>query len=56
MMQFDSDAVILLTEWEFYKKIDWGKVANNVKNFLVFDTRSILKDKEIKDLGLNIWY
>ena len=52
----NSDAVILLTEWEIYENIDWKFVSVNVKKpFWIFDTRSIIKDKKIKDLGLNIW-
>ena len=52
----DADAVILLTEWEVYENIDWKAVSLNVKTpFWIFDTRSIVKDKNIKDLGLNIW-
>ena len=52
----NSDAVILLTEWETYENIDWKWVSSNVKNpFWVFDTRSILNDKKIKEFGINIW-
>ena len=46
----------MLTEWDEYKNIDWGTVSLNVKSpFWVFDTRSILDTKNLKDLGLNIW-
>ena len=52
----NSDALVLLTEWEIYKNIDWEWVSHNVKNpFWIFDTRLILKDKEIQHLGMNIW-
>ena len=52
----NSDAVILLTEWEEYENIDWKSVSKNVKSpFWIFDTRSIIKDKNLKDFGLNIW-
>ena len=52
----NSDAVILLTEWEIYENIEWEWVSSNVKNpFWVFDTRSILNFKEIKKIGINIW-
>ncbi len=52
----NSDALVLLTEWEIYENIDWEWVSKNVKKpFWVFDTRLILKDKKIKDLGINIW-
>ncbi len=52
----NSDAVVLLTEWEVYNDIDWEWVSKNVNRpFWLFDTRSILKDKNIQNLGLNIW-
>ena len=52
----NADAVVLLTEWEVYKNIDWEFVSQNVrKPFWIFDTRSLLKDKNIHNLGLNIW-
>ncbi len=52
----NADAVILLTEWEDYKSIDWSRVSANVKSpFWIFDTRMILEVSKIKELGLNIW-
>ena len=52
----NADAVILLTEWEIYKNIDWERVSSNVKKpFWVFDTRFILQEKKLKELGINIW-
>ena len=52
----NSDAVVLLTEWEVYYEIDWEMVSKKVKRpCWLFDTRSILKDKSIQNLGLNIW-
>ena len=52
----NSDAVVLLTEWEVYKDVDWEWVSKNVrKPFWIFDTRSLVKAKNIQNLGLNIW-
>ena len=52
----NSHAVILLTSWEEYKTIDWGRVSLTVKSpFWVFDTRLILDTKNLEGLGLNIW-
>ena len=52
----NSDALILLTEWQEYESIDWEWVASNVKKpFWVFDIRSILKEKKIREYGINIW-
>ena len=52
----NSHAVIILTSWDSYKNIDWIRVSSNVENpFWIFDTRSILSNDEIKNVGLNIW-
>ena len=52
----NSHAVILLTAWDEYKTIDWGRVSLSVKSpFWVFDTRLIIDTKNLKDLGLNFW-
>ncbi len=52
----DAHAVILMTEWSLYKKIDWEKILPVVKQpFWVFDTRLIVNPNEIKNLGINLW-
>ncbi len=52
----ETDAVILITEWKLYKKINWKKILPKVKKpFWIFDTRSILNPKEIEILGINFW-
>ncbi len=52
----DTDAVLILTEWDIYKDLDWQKISNIMrKPAWVFDTRSII-DKEITNVkGLNFW-
>jgi len=50
------DAVVILTEWEEYKLIDWKKVTKKMrKPAWVFDTRLLLEEKNITDAGLNYW-
>ncbi len=52
----NADALIIITEWQIYKEIDWKKISLKVKNpFWIFDTRSILNCDQIKKYGLNIW-
>ena len=52
----NSEALIILTEWETYKNLDWQKISQIVKKpFWVFDTRSIFNYREVKKYGLNIW-
>ena len=52
----NSDAVVILTEWDEYKKINWSKVAQIMrKPSWIFDSRSILESKEIISHGLLFW-
>ncbi len=52
----DASAVVILTEWEVYKDIDWEN-----KEFLmsspawIFDTRTITERKSINKTNLNYW-
>ena len=57
MDAFDNvDAVIILTEWEIYKEIDWKSIANKMrKPGWVFDARSITEKESIREAGLNVW-
>ena len=52
----DSDAVLVLTEWEIYKNIDWEEVSKCMrKPAWVFDTRSIINKINIAKTDLNFW-
>ena len=52
----NADAVIILTEWDTYKKINWQEVAQSMRSpAWIFDTRSIINPTEIKKSGLNFW-
>jgi len=50
------DAILILTEWGIYKKVNWKNIEKVIrKPFWVFDTRSIVDLKEIKNTSLNLW-
>ena len=52
----DADAVVILTEWEEYSKINWSEASNLMrKPSWIFDTRLIVKSEKIKDTDLNLW-
>ena len=52
----DADAVVLLTEWSEYKKINWEDVSGKMrKPSWIFDTRSITKPQAVRNAGLNLW-
>ena len=53
---FRSDAIVILTEWEQYTKINWVEVSNLMrKPAWVFDARSLLSPKKIKEANINLW-
>ncbi len=52
----NSDALIILTEWEEFKYINWGNISSIMrKPSWVFDTRNILNMDESKSFDINFW-
>ncbi len=52
----NADAVLILTEWKEYSDINWGDAAKLMrKPSWVFDSRSIVNNKEVINAGLNFW-
>ena len=52
----NADAIVLLTEWDEYKNLDWERISNKMRSpSWVFDARSITNKKEIKKAGINFW-
>ena len=52
----NSDAIIILTEWDEYKKINWKEISKRMRSpSWVFDTRSVANLEDIRKTDLNIW-
>ncbi len=52
----EADAIILVTEWEEYSKLDWEKISGLMRYpAWVFDTRSIVNKKEVQKTKINLW-
>ena len=52
----NSDAVIVLTEWEEFKFLDWEKIFKGMrKPAWVFDTRICLDKDALKEIGFKVW-
>ena len=50
------DAILVITEWEEFKDIDWNLMKKNMRSpSWVFDTRDIVDEKLIKSSGINVW-
>ena len=52
----NSDAVLIMTEWEEYKNLDWKLLQHKMrKPAWVFDTRCIISTEEIQETNINFW-
>ncbi len=52
----DADAVIILTEWDIYKEINWNMVDQKLRSpAWVFDTRRVIHPNQIQDCKFNFW-
>ena len=49
----DSDLIIIHTEWNDFKSINFKKEVKN-KNFIIFDMRNIYSSVKMKNKKLNI--
>lgn len=47
----DSDIIVLLTEWEEFKWLDWRRIKNLLRKPVVFDTRNCLDPRTLRQLG-----
>ena len=49
-------AIVILTEWEAFRKLNWKEIAKiMIPPAWVFDSRSVVNTKEVRDAGLNLW-
>ena len=52
----NADAIVILTEWEEFKKIKWDQISELMrKPSWVFDTRNICKKEGIEKSDINFW-
>ena len=51
-----SDAIVIITEWDDYKNLDWERISRIMRNpSWIFDTRSVANKKEIQKTKLSYW-
>ena len=52
----DADAIIVLTEWEEFKNLEWGDIYMLMrKPAWIFDTRICLDKNYLKEIGFKVW-
>jgi len=51
-----ADAVLILTEWDQYRQLDWSALAPRMRQpAWVFDARSVVRPDQVRSAGLNLW-
>ncbi len=48
-----SDALLILTEWDEFKWLDFSKIKNLLNNPVIIDTRNCLDPKTLRQLGFD---
>lgn len=52
----DCDAIVILTEWEEYKKLNFTKIKELTKSRIIIDLRNLFDEKLIEELGFDYFY
>ncbi len=47
----DADALLILTEWEEFRQLDWQRIRDTLARPLVLDARNLLDPATMKELG-----
>jgi UDPglucose 6-dehydrogenase len=47
-----ADAVVLVTEWDQFRELDWQRIAGRMRGRTVIDGRNALEPQAVRDAGL----
>lgn len=51
----DADALLIVTEWNEFKQLDWAKLQQFLKSPIVLDGRNLYDPNEIASCGFTYW-
>ena len=52
---YDAEAVVIATDWDEFKNIDWSLVYNVMrKPAVVFDGRRVIDPAKLRDIGFKV--
>ena len=52
----DADAIVIATEWEEFKSLDWSEISNLMRSpKWLFDTRGVTNSDNLEKYNLNYW-
>lgn len=49
----DSDCIVIATEWEEFRKLDWKSMKSTMISPIIFDGRNLLDKKEMTRMGFH---
>ena len=52
----DTELLVIITEWEEYKKLDYKKIYEMLSQKVIVDFRSILNEQEMEKIGFKYYY
>jgi UDPglucose 6-dehydrogenase len=50
---YDTNALIILTEWDEFRNVNLEKISNSMRQKIIFDTRNILEPQALQQYGFN---
>jgi UDPglucose 6-dehydrogenase len=51
----DADALLLVTEWNEFKQLDWHRIKRYMRQPVVIDGRNLYDPREMRSLGFIYW-
>ena len=51
----NSDALLIMTEWNEFRNPDFGEIKENLKNPVIFDGRNIFSVEKMKETGFTYY-
>ncbi|WP_322488578.1 UDP-glucose/GDP-mannose dehydrogenase family protein [Chloroflexus sp.] len=51
----DADALLLVTEWNEFKQLDWERIKRYMRQPVVIDGRNLYDPREMRSLGFIYW-
>lgn len=51
----DSDAIVLVTEWNEFRLPNWNIIKNSMRTLTIFDGRNIYNGEELRNLGFKYY-
>jgi UDPglucose 6-dehydrogenase len=53
LLAVDTDALVLLTEWEHFRELDYRELVKLMRSPLIIDSRNFLPAQKISQMGIN---